>query len=57
MCFNLLLHLNLLRVAFLLEELRSEAVQFLGILRLFVGGAGNALAHSFVVVEPVLMFR
>jgi len=50
--FDLLLHLDLLGVAFLLEELCAEAVQFLGILGLFVRGAGDAFAGSLFVVEP-----
>lgn len=54
MRLDLLLHLDLLVVALLLVELRSQARQGLRVLRLLVSLSGGTLALAFVMIETVI---
>ncbi len=53
MSLNLLLHLYLLRMAFLLVEFGPKTVEFLGILGLLVRLSRDSFASPFFVVEPM----
>ena len=57
MGFDLLFHLDLLGVAFLLVEFGSQASEFLSIIGLFMGFSSDTLSRALFMVEPEAYIR